>query len=187
MAGRVVVLMLLILPLCVLGTLLNNNVNGVQIDVKCTQYVQSENDNQGVVDVRIFALDLKPNSTYTAKVTPDDNPQVRISSTSDYEGILWIIAKIPNGDKNTLYKVDIYEGIDEKGKLIASGDDDAPCKRIRFSDECTEGIRLPRTEELIVQKAMKTVDNLETSTSHVISALIRRFENCYRCTYFWQK
>jgi hypothetical protein len=51
-------------------------VYGLEMDVKCTIYENSDDDeNGGTVDVRILVLGLKPNSDYTAEVIPDHNLQ----------------------------------------------------------------------------------------------------------------
>ncbi len=80
------------------------------MDVKCTQYVHNEDSNKNDVDVRIFVMQLKPNATYAAKVSPDKNPVIIVTSKTDYEGIFWVVAKIPKGENSELFKVDIYEG-----------------------------------------------------------------------------
>ena len=104
------------------------------MDVKCTIYEQKDDENNGnVVDVRIFVQGLKPNSTYTAHVTPDHNPPSGIAIKTDYEGIFWGVAKIPNGDRSTLFNVNIYEGNNTNASPVTTGDDDAPCYTIRPS------------------------------------------------------
>jgi len=79
------------------------------------------------VDVRIFLLGLKPNYDYAAKVTPDHNPPINITSKSDSEGIFWAVAKIPNGEKSLFFTVNLYEANKTNGVLVASGNADAPC------------------------------------------------------------
>jgi hypothetical protein len=100
------------------------------IDVKCTVYKHSDDKNGDNVDVRIFVMGLKPSSDYTAEVIPDHNPSMTISTKTDYEGILWTVGKIPNGEKSLLFKVNVYEGNGTDGNSIAKGDDDAPCDGI---------------------------------------------------------
>ena len=100
----------------------------------CTLYEQSNNKNDNNVDVRIFVLGLKPNSNYTAQVIPDHNPPTSVTAKTDYEGILWTVAKIPNAENSLLFKVDVYEGNDTNGSIVAAGDDDAPCYRIQFEN-----------------------------------------------------
>lgn len=100
------------------------------MDVKCTVYKHSDDENGDNVDVRIYVMGLKPSSQYTAKVIPDHNPSETISTKTDYEGILWTVAKIPNGERSLLFKVNIYEGNGTTGSLVAKGDDDAPCDAI---------------------------------------------------------
>jgi hypothetical protein len=99
----------------------------LDMDVKCAVYRHSDDLNGDNVDVRIYLLGLKPNSTYTALVMPDHSPPQSVTVVTDYEGIFWSVAKIPHGDNNLLFKVNIYNGNNTKGTAIASGDDDAPC------------------------------------------------------------
>jgi hypothetical protein len=101
-----------------------------EMDVKCTVYKHSDDVNGDNVDVRIFVMGLKPSSDYTAKVVPDHDPPVTITSKTDYEGIFWTVGKVPNGEKSLLFKVNVYEGNGTGGKLVAAGDDDAPCDGI---------------------------------------------------------
>jgi hypothetical protein len=102
----------------------------IEMDVKCTVYKHSDDVNGDNVDVRIFVMGLKPSRDYTAKVVPDHNPPITISTKTDYEGILWTVGKIPNGEKSLLFKVSVYEGNGTDGNLVAKGDDDAPCDGI---------------------------------------------------------
>jgi len=102
------------------------------MDVKCTVYQHSDDVNGDNVDVRIYVNGLKSNSEYTAHVTPDHNPSSNVTAKTDYEGIFWIVAKIPNGDDSLLFKVDVYKGKDTNGSVVVSGDDDAPCYPIQF-------------------------------------------------------
>ena len=104
---------------------------GIDMDVKCTIYQHSDDVNGDNVDVRTFVMGLKGNSDYTAKVLPDHNLPTTITTKTDYEGIFWVVAKVPNGEKSLLFKVNVYEGNGTEGNLVASGDDDAPCYRIR--------------------------------------------------------
>ena len=104
--------------------------NAIDMDVKCTVYKHSDDVNGDNVDVRIYVMNLKPSSDYAAKVIPDHNPSVTISTKTDYEGILWTVAKIPNGEKSLLFNVNVYEGNGTGGSLVAKGDDDAPCDPI---------------------------------------------------------
>jgi hypothetical protein len=99
------------------------------MDVKCTVYEHSDDINGNNVDVRILVMGLQPNNTYTAKVIPDHNPPTSVTTNTDYDGIFWVVAKIPNGEKSILFKVNVYEG-DKLTRLVASGDDDAPCHGI---------------------------------------------------------
>ena len=111
-------------------------VYGLEMDVKCTIYEDSGDDeNGGTVDVRILVLGLKPNNDYTAEVIPDHNLPTSITATTDYEGIFWTVVKIPNGEKSLLFNVNVYEGKDIDGELVASGDDDAPCHPLPLFDE----------------------------------------------------
>ena len=103
---------------------------GIDMDVKCTVYVHSDDANGDNVDVRIFVMGLKANSSYTAEVIPDHNLPTTVTTKTDYEGIFWVVAKVLNGDKSLLFKVNVYEDNGTGGHLVASGDDDAPCYRI---------------------------------------------------------
>jgi hypothetical protein len=102
----------------------------IYMDVKCTLYKHSDDVNGDNVDVRIFVMGLKPSTDYTAKIVADHNPSITISTKTDYEGILWTVGKIPNGEKSLLFKVNVYEGNGTDGNLVAMGDDDAPCDAI---------------------------------------------------------
>ena len=104
---------------------------GIEMDVKCTFYHHSDDVNGDNVDVRTLVMGLKGNSDYTAEVIPDHNPPTTITTKTDYEGIFWVVAKVPNGENSLLFKVNVYEGNGTEGNLVASGDDDAPCYRIR--------------------------------------------------------
>ena len=99
----------------------------IEMDVKCTVYEHSDDVNGNNVDVRILVMGLEPNNKYTAKVIPDHNPPTTVTTKTDYDGIFWVIAKIPNGEKSILFNVDVYEGKSTNGQLVSSGDDDAPC------------------------------------------------------------
>ena len=99
----------------------------IEMDVKCTVYEHSDDVNGNNVDVRILVMGLQPNSTYTAKVMPDHNPPTTVTTKTDYDGIFWAIAKIPNGEKSILFKVNVYQGDNTEGGMVSSGDDDAPC------------------------------------------------------------
>lgn len=107
----------------------------VTIDVKCTVYNYNRSVNGNDVDVRFLVLGLQENSNYSAQIIPDHNPPTTVTAKTDSDGILWAIAKIPNGEKSTWFKVKVYEakGIDDR--LVASGDDDAPCHNIVFRPE----------------------------------------------------
>jgi hypothetical protein len=110
-------------------------VYGLEMDVKCTIYENSDDENGDNVDVRILVLGLKPNNDYTAEVIPDHNLPTSVTDTTDYEGIFWAVAKIPNGEKSLLFNVNVYEGKDIDGDVVASGDDDTPCHTIPSSDK----------------------------------------------------
>ena len=106
------------------------------MDVKCTIYGNSDYDENGDnVDVRILVLGLKGNNYYTAEVIPDHNLPTSVTAKTDYEGIFWVVAKIPNGEKSLLFKVNLYEGKDIDGDLVVSGDDDTPCHPIPSFDK----------------------------------------------------
>lgn len=120
----------LILTHILLLSLQFNIIFGFDVDVKCAIYEGSDEENGNNADVRILALGLNVNSTYVANVMPDHNPPVKVISMTDKEGIFWTIAKVPNGEKSLFFNVDIYEGTSVEGKLVASGDDEAPCYKI---------------------------------------------------------
>jgi hypothetical protein len=105
----------------------NPQAQAIEMDVKCTVYEHSDDVNGNNVDVRILVMGLQPNNTYTAKVMPDHNPPTSVTTETDYDGIFWVIAKIPNGEKSILFNVDVYQGNNPDGRLVSSGDDDAPC------------------------------------------------------------
>lgn len=107
----------------------------VEIDVKCTIYSQIENPEGNDVDVRTFVLGLKANTEYISQVIPDHNPPTNVTTKTDPEGIFWSVAKIPNGEKSTLFKVKVFEVGDLDERLIASGDDDEPCHDIVFQSQ----------------------------------------------------
>ena len=111
-----------------------NFVYGLEMDVKCAIYEKSDDENGDNVDVRILAIGLKGNSDYTVEVIPDHNLPTSLTSKSDYEGIFWAVAKIPNGEKSLLFNVNLYEGNDINGNMVASGDDDTPCYPISLYD-----------------------------------------------------
>lgn len=101
------------------------------MDVKCTVYEGSDDENGDNVDVRTFVMGLKGNSSYTAEFIPDHNPSITVTAKTDPEGIFWAVAKILNGERSLLFRVNVYEGSGIDGQLVASGDDDAPCYSIR--------------------------------------------------------
>ena len=120
----------------ILSLLLQNSlVYGVKMDVKCTVYENSDDENGDNVDVRILAIELKGNNDYTAEVIPDHNIPTSVTAITDYEGIFWAVAKIPNGEKSLLFNVNLYEGKGTEGDLVASGDDDTPCHPIPAFDK----------------------------------------------------
>jgi hypothetical protein len=105
-------------------------VYGAEMDVKCAIYKNSDNEKGDNVDVRILVIGLQGNNDYTAEVIPDNNPPTSVTSETDYEGIFWTVAKIPNGEQSSLFKVNLYEGKGIDGDLVTSGDDDSPCYAI---------------------------------------------------------
>jgi hypothetical protein len=105
----------------------NTFAQDIDMDVKCTVYEHSDDVNGNNVDVRILMMGLKVNSDYTAHVIPEHNPPTSVTTKSDSDGIFWVIAKIPNGEKSMLFNVNVYEGNNTDGRLVSSGDDDAPC------------------------------------------------------------
>jgi len=108
----------------------NPNAQGIDMDVKCTVYEHSDDEGGNNVDIRILVMGLKSENDYTAEVIPDHNPPTSVTIESDSEGIFWVVAKIANGEKSALFNVNVYEGEDTDGRLIASGNDDAPCYTI---------------------------------------------------------
>ncbi len=63
-------------------------VYGLEMDVKCAIYENSDDEKGDNVDVRILAIGLKGNSDYTVEVIPDHNLPASVTSKTDYEGIL---------------------------------------------------------------------------------------------------
>ena len=119
-----------------LSLLLQTNlVYGAEMDVKCAIYKNSDNEKGDNVDVRILVIGLQENNDYTAEVIPDNNPPTSVTSETDYEGIFWAVAKIPNGEQSSLFKVNLYEGEGIDGDLVTSGDDDTPCYPISSFDK----------------------------------------------------
>ena len=109
-----------------------NLAHGLDIDVKCTIF---ENDT---VDVRIYALGLKANFSYTARVVPDESPAVSVTGKSDSQGAFWVVAKINNGDEDSIFKVTLHEGKNASGRIIVYGDDREPCRQILTSSRPNE-------------------------------------------------
>ena len=103
---------------------MGNQAYGLDIDVKCTIF---ENDS---VDVRIYVFGLKANSFYTAEIVPDESPTVSVTGESDSQGIFWVVAKVNNGDKDSIFKVILHEGKNAFGRIIVYGDDREPCHQI---------------------------------------------------------
>ena len=101
--------------------------HGVDMDVKCTVYEHEDDENGNDVDFRILVMGLKADNDYTAKVLPDHNPPTNVTTKSDSDGIFWVIAKIPHGEKSTLFTVNVYKGNNADGSLVSTGNDDAPC------------------------------------------------------------
>jgi hypothetical protein len=104
-------------------------VHGFDIDVKCAIYEHGDEDGDNV-DVRTLVMGLKSNSDYTAEVIPDHNPPMTVTAKTDSEGIFWVAAKVLNGERSLLFKVNVYEGNGTDIHLVTSGDDDAPCATI---------------------------------------------------------
>ena len=132
MTSGSLILVLAILLLSAFFMIIVSQAYGLDIDVRCTIY---EDDN---VDVRIYALGLKANSSYTARIVPDESPAVSITGESDSQGIFWAVAKINNGDKDSIFKVVLYEGKNTSGHIIAQGDDREPCRQILTSSSSSE-------------------------------------------------
>ena len=70
-------------------------VYGLEMDVKCAIYENSDDEKGDNVDVRILAIGLKGNSDYTVEVIPDHNPPASVTSKTDYEGIFGQLQKFP--------------------------------------------------------------------------------------------
>jgi len=100
------------------------------MDVKCAIYQHSDDEHGDNVDVRTLVMGLKDNTTYTAEIIPDHNPSSTVTTKTDSEGIFWAVAKVPNGEYSLIFKVKVYEGRSNNGRLVATGDDDAPCAPI---------------------------------------------------------
>lgn len=111
-----------------------HSVYGAEMDVKCAIYKDSDNEKGDNVDVRILVIGLQGNNDYTAEVIPDNNPPTSVTSETDYEGIFWAVAKIPNGEQSSLFNVNLYEGKGIDGDLVTSGDDETPCYPISSFD-----------------------------------------------------
>ncbi|MGB8173257.1 MAG: hypothetical protein WCF01_11565 [Nitrososphaeraceae archaeon] len=108
----------------------------LDMDVKCAIYRHSDDLNGDNVDVRILVMGLKGKTDYTAEVIPDHNPNTTATTKTDSEGIFWIVIKVLNGEYSLLFKVNVYEGNGTDGKVVAIGDDDAPCTPIyRISEQ----------------------------------------------------
>jgi hypothetical protein len=112
-----------------------HSVFGAEMDVKCAIYKDSGNEKGDNVDVRILVIGLQGNNDYTAEVIPDNNPPTSVTSETDYEGIFWAVAKIPNGEQSSLFNVNLYEGKGIDGDLVTSGDDETPCYPISSFDK----------------------------------------------------
>ena len=110
-------------------------VYGIEMDVKCAIYENSDDEKGDNVDVRILVIGLNGNTDYTAEVIPDHNLPTSVTAKTDYEGIFWVVVKIPHGEKSLLFNVNLYEGKGIDGDLVASGDDDTPCYPISSFDE----------------------------------------------------
>jgi hypothetical protein len=104
--------------------------HSLDMDVKCAIYRHSDDLNGDNVDVRILVMGLKGKTDYTAEVIPDHNPNTTATTKTDSEGIFWIVIKVLNGEYSLLFKVNVYEGNGTDGKVVAIGDDDAPCTPI---------------------------------------------------------
>jgi hypothetical protein len=100
------------------------SITGMHMDVKCTVY------QNGDVDVRILVMGLKVNNDYTARIIPDHNPPVTITTKTDSEGILWVVSKIVNGEISLDFKANVYEGKGVSDPVVVTGDDDAPCRSL---------------------------------------------------------
>jgi hypothetical protein len=108
----------------------------LDMDIKCAIYRHSDDLNGDNVDVRTLVMGLKGKTDYTAEVIPDHNPNTTATTKTDSEGIFWIVVKVPNGEYSLLFKVNVYEGNGTDGRLVATGDDDAPCTPIyRISEQ----------------------------------------------------
>lgn len=110
--------------------------HALDMDVKCAIYRHSDDLNGDNVDVRILVMGLKGKTDYTAEVIPDHSPNTTATTKTDSEGIFWIVIKVLNGEYSLLFKVNVYEGNGTDGKVVAIGDDDAPCTPIyRISEQ----------------------------------------------------
>ena len=105
-----------------------NQAHGLDIDVRCTIF------ENGRVDIRIYVLGLKPNSFYTAKVVPDESPALNVTGRSDSQGIFWEVAKVNDGDRDSVFNVTLYEGQNTSGRILVHGDDREPCHQILTSE-----------------------------------------------------
>jgi hypothetical protein len=132
-AGSVsLILVLAMLPLSAFFMTIVSPAYGLDIDVRCTIY------EDGNVDVRIYSLGLKANSSYTARVVPDESPAVSVTGESDSQGVYWVVAKVNNGDEDSIFEVTLYEGKNAAGQIITQGDDREPCHQILTSSQPNE-------------------------------------------------
>src|SRR5215213_12034895 len=79
-------------------------VYGVEMDIKCTIYENSDDENGDNVDVRILAIGLNGNNDYTAEVVPDHNLPTSVTTKLNYEGFFWAVARILIGERGCLFK-----------------------------------------------------------------------------------
>ena len=133
LAGVSLLIIALSALVCVPG---HGVISVLDMDVKCAIYRHSDDLNGDNVDVRILVMGLKGKTDYTAEVIPDHNPNTTATTKTDSEGIFWIVIKVLNGEYSLLFKVNVYEGNGTDGKVVAIGDDDAPCTPIyRISEQ----------------------------------------------------
>ena len=123
----IVIISMLFAAVFIISFSANSQAQGIDMDVKCTVYENKDDLNGNDVDVRILVMGLKADKIYTVKVLPDHNPPTTVTTKSDSDGIFWVVAKILEGEKSTLFNVNIYEDINANGRLVSSGNDDAPC------------------------------------------------------------
>jgi hypothetical protein len=58
-----------------------------------------------------------------------------IKGTFGSQGVFWVVAKVNNGDKYSIFKVRLHGGPNVSGRVLAFGDDREPCYQISTSGQ----------------------------------------------------